>query len=69
MAGPLAARRAVQAARRAYPYARIAWERWQALSEEEKERYRQRARGVAERGQEIGRRAVGRVRKARGRKR
>jgi hypothetical protein len=28
----------------------MAWERWQALSPEEKERYRRRARGYAERG-------------------
>jgi hypothetical protein len=28
----------------------MAWERWQALSPEEKERYRRRARDYAERG-------------------
>jgi hypothetical protein len=28
----------------------MAWERWQALSPEEKERYKKRARGYAARG-------------------
>ena len=37
-------------ARRAWPYVLMAWERWQALSPQEKERYKQRARGYAERG-------------------
>jgi hypothetical protein len=37
----------------------MAWERWQALSPEEKERYRRRARDYAERG----RRALGRRRR------
>ena len=42
--------RAVQTARRAWPYVLMAWERWQALPEKEKERYRQRAREYAARG-------------------
>ena len=43
-------RGAVRGARRAWPYVLMAWERWQALSPEEKERYKKRARGYAERG-------------------
>jgi hypothetical protein len=49
--------RAVQSARRLWPYVLMAWERWQALSPEEKERYRRRAqegaaraKGYAQRG-------------------
>ncbi len=38
------------AARRAWPMVLMAWERWQALPEEDKERYRRQARGYAERG-------------------
>jgi hypothetical protein len=52
-------RRAGRAARRAWPYVLVAWERWQALSPEEKERYRRRARDYAQRG----RRALGRRRR------
>jgi len=44
------ARSAVRGARRVWPYVLMAWERWQSLSPEEKERYRKRARGYAERG-------------------
>jgi hypothetical protein len=43
-------RGAVRGARRIWPYVLMAWERWQALSPEEKERYKTRARGYAERG-------------------
>lgn len=50
MAGPLAARRAARAARRLYPFALAAYERWQRMSPEEKERYKARARRYAERG-------------------
>jgi HMG-box domain len=35
--------------RRALPVVLAAWERWQALPEEDKERYRRRAREYAER--------------------
>jgi hypothetical protein len=41
--------------RRAAPVIIAAWERWQALPEEDKERYRRRARDYAERA----RKAVG----------
>jgi hypothetical protein len=39
-----------KAARRAWPVVLMAWERWQALSPQEKERYRRRAREAADRG-------------------
>jgi hypothetical protein len=41
---------AVRGARRMWPYVLMAWERWQALSPEEKERYKKQARTYAERG-------------------
>ena len=47
---PGRARGAARGARRVWPYVLMAWERWQALSPEEKERYKKRARGYAERG-------------------
>ena len=43
-------RGAVRGARRVWPYVLMAWERWQSLSPEEKERYKKQARGYAERG-------------------
>ena len=42
--------RAASAGRRAWPVLLMAWERWQALPEAEKDRYRRRAREYAERG-------------------
>jgi TRAP-type C4-dicarboxylate transport system substrate-binding protein len=48
--GPGRGARAVKGARRLWPYVLMAWERWQALSPEEKERYKRRAREYAERG-------------------
>jgi hypothetical protein len=36
--------------RRLWPYVLMAWERWQRLSPEEKERYKRQARDYAERG-------------------
>lgn len=42
--------RATAAGRRAWPFVIMAWERWQALSEEDRERYRRRAREYADRG-------------------
>lgn len=42
--------RAVTAGRRAWPVLLMAWERWQSLSPEEKERYRRQAREYADRG-------------------
>jgi glycogen debranching enzyme len=40
----------VRQLRRLWPYVLMAWERWQQLSPEEKERYKKQARGYAERG-------------------
>jgi glycogen debranching enzyme len=44
------ARGAVRGARRIWPYVLMAWERWQSLSPEDKERYKKQARGYADRG-------------------
>ncbi len=44
------ARGAARGARRVWPYVLMAWERWQSLSPDEKERYKKRARGYAEQG-------------------
>jgi hypothetical protein len=43
-------RSAVRGARRVWPYVLMAWERWQSLEPEEKERYKRRARRYLERG-------------------
>jgi glycogen debranching enzyme len=43
-------RSAVRGVRRVWPYVLMAWERWQSLSPEEKERYKKQARGYAQRG-------------------
>lgn len=66
MATPLVVARAARTARRLYPFALAAYERWQALSDEDKERFKMRARVVAERGQQIGRDAYDRAQKRRG---
>jgi hypothetical protein len=50
-----------RAARRLWPVVLMGWERWQALSPQERERYKRRAREYAARG----RRAVERGRKRR----
>jgi hypothetical protein len=42
--------RATRLARRAWPFVLAAWERWQALPEQDKERYRRQVRDYAERG-------------------
>jgi glycogen debranching enzyme len=36
--------------RRLWPYVLMAWERWQQLSPDEKERYKRQARDYAQRG-------------------
>ena len=46
-------RRPGSVARRAWPMVLMAWERWQALPEEDKERYRRRAREYADRGKRV----------------
>jgi hypothetical protein len=43
-------RSAVRGARRVWPYVLMAWERWQSLTPEEKERYKKQARGYMDRG-------------------
>ena len=43
-------RGAVRGVRRVWPYVLMAWERWQSLSPDEKERYRKRARGYVAQG-------------------
>jgi glycogen debranching enzyme len=45
-------RGAVRGVRRVWPYVLMAWERWQSLSPEEKERYKKRAREYAQRGRQ-----------------
>lgn len=49
------------AGRRAWPVILMAWERWQALSDEEKERYKARAREAAGRGRNAFEQARGRA--------
>ena len=43
----------VRQLRRLWPYVLMAWERWQQLSPEEKERYKKQARDYAERGKRV----------------
>ncbi len=45
--------RATSAGRRAWPVLLMAWERWQALPEADKERYRRQARDFAGRGKRV----------------
>jgi hypothetical protein len=49
---------AAKTARRLAPIAAEAYRRWNALSPEEKERYKARARSYAQRGQDIVREAI-----------
>ena len=42
--------RAAHGARRMWPYVLMAWERWQSLSPDDKERYKRQARQYADRG-------------------
>ena len=39
--------------RRLWPFVLMAWEHWQKLSPDEKERYKRRARDYADRGRKI----------------
>jgi TRAP-type C4-dicarboxylate transport system substrate-binding protein len=39
--------------RRLWPYVLMAWERWQQLPQEDKERYKRQARDAAERGRKV----------------
>ncbi|MFL5909665.1 MAG: hypothetical protein ACJ768_03725 [Gaiellaceae bacterium] len=53
MAGPLAGRRAVRYARRAWPFVLAAYRRWERLTPEEKARYQKAVRDAAERGRRV----------------
>ena len=46
------ARSAARGARRIWPYVLMAWERWQSLSPDEKERYKKQARVYMDRGKQ-----------------
>ena len=46
-------RSAARGARRVWPYVLMAWERWQSLSDEEKERYMKQARTYMDRGKKV----------------
>jgi hypothetical protein len=46
-------RTAVRGGRRVWPYMLMAWERWQSLTPEEKERYKKQAREYMERGRAV----------------
>ena len=46
-------RGAVRGARRLWPYMLMAWEHWQNLSEEDKERYKKQARVYVNRGKSV----------------
>jgi glycogen debranching enzyme len=50
MARQIQPRSRVTRLRRLWPYVLMAWERWQQLPREDKERYKRQARGYAERG-------------------
>jgi TRAP-type C4-dicarboxylate transport system substrate-binding protein len=39
--------------RRLWPYVLMAWERWQQLPDEDKERYKRQARDYAQRGRKV----------------
>ena len=47
------ARSAARGVRRVWPYVLMAWERWQSLSPDDKERYKKQARGYADRGRAV----------------
>jgi TRAP-type C4-dicarboxylate transport system substrate-binding protein len=49
-AGPSRGSKALTNARRLWPYMLMAWERWQSLPPEQKERYMRQAREYAGRG-------------------
>ena len=46
------ARSAARGARRLWPYVLMAWERWQSLTPEEKDRYKKQARAYMDRGRQ-----------------
>ncbi len=48
--GPGRAGKTAAGLRRMWPFVLMAWERWQSLTDEDKERYKRQARGYAQRG-------------------
>ena len=46
-------RKVVHGARRAWPFMLMAWERWQALPQHEKDRYKRQAQQYAKRGRKL----------------
>ena len=46
-------RRTARGVRRAWPFVLMAWERWQALPQHEKDRYRRQAQQYAKRGRKL----------------
>jgi hypothetical protein len=46
-------RTAARGVRRAWPFVLMAWERWQALPQHEKDRYKRQAQGYAKRGRKL----------------
>lgn len=60
LAGGARARGLVRAGRRAWPVVLMAWERWQALSPEDKERYKRQAHDYVERGRAVAQGLAGR---------
>jgi glycogen debranching enzyme len=53
MARQIQPRSRLSRVRRLWPYVLMAWERWQALSPDEKERYKRQARDYAQRGKKM----------------
>jgi glycogen debranching enzyme len=53
MARQIQKRSRIGQVRRLWPYVLMAWERWQAMSPEEKERYKRQARDYAQRGKKM----------------
>jgi hypothetical protein len=52
MAGQIQRSR-IRQLRRLWPYVLMAWERWQQMPPEDKERYKRQARDYAERGRKV----------------
>ena len=46
-------RRTARGVRRAWPFVLMAWERWQQLSQDEKDRYKRQAQQYAKRGRKL----------------
>ena len=46
-------RTAARGVRRAWPFVLMAWERWQQLPQDEKDRYRRQAQQYAQRGRKL----------------